>query len=98
MIQDPVEKIKDLYFEIKKNDCDVVCSYYKNKHPESIIRKIFQVYIGGSFFFHDSDYPKEEGLYRIISLKAKKFFLENQNKIKHIKVMHSTASKKIILK
>ena len=38
------EKIKDLYFEIKKNDCDVVCSYYKNKHPESIIEKFFSQY------------------------------------------------------
>ena len=94
-LQDPVEKIKDLYFEIKKNDCDVVCSYYKNKHPESIIEKFFSgIYWRVFSFFTDSDYPKEEGLYRIISLKAKKFFLENQNKIKHIKVMHSTGFKK----
>ena len=46
------------------------------------------------FFFTNADYPKEEGLYRIISSRAKLFFLENQNKIKHIKVMHGSGFKK----
>lgn len=94
-LQDPVEKIQSLYEKIKKEDFDVVCSFYNNKHPESIIEKFFSGLYWKIFsFFTNADYPKEEGLYRIISSKAKKFFLENQNKIKHIKVMHSSGFKK----
>lgn len=94
-LQDPVEKIQAFYEKIKDEDFDVVCAFYKNKHPESIIEKIFSGLYWKMFsFFTNADYPKEEGLYRIISSKAKKFFLENQNKVKHIKVMHSSGFKK----
>ncbi len=97
-LQDPAEEIQSLYKKITEEDFDVVCAFYKNKHPESIIEKFFSGLYWKIFsFFTSADYPKEEGLYRIISSRAKKFFLENQNKIKHIKVMHSSGFKKSYL-
>ena len=98
-LQDPVDKIQTLYKKIKDENCDVVCSFYNNKHPESLVEKFFSgIYWKIFSFFTNADYPKEEGLYRIISLKAKNFFLQNQNKIKHIKVLHSTGFKKEYVK
>ena len=40
-LQDPTREIQSLYRKIKEENFDVVCSYYKNKHPESIVEKFF---------------------------------------------------------
>ena len=95
-LTDPLDKMQLMFEEIIKNkDIDVVCSYYKNKHPESLVSKFFSKLYWKLFSFLINEiYPVEEGLYRIISRKAADIYLSNKNKFKHIKIMHTFGIKK----
>tara|TARA_B110000977_G_scaffold193147_1_gene267703 strand:+ start:1872 stop:2801 length:930 start_codon:yes stop_codon:yes gene_type:complete len=93
---DPLHEMFAMFSKIhKNNDIDVVCSYYENKHPESLVSKFFsKIYWKLFSFMINEDYPVEEGLYRIISRKAVDIYLSNANKFKHIKIMHNFGIKK----
>lgn len=95
-LTDPLDKMQLMFEEIIKNkDIEVVCSYYKNKHPESLVSKFFSKLYWRLFSFLINEvYPVEEGLYRIISRKAANIYLSNKNKFKHIKIMHTFGIKK----
>jgi len=94
-ITDPLNQMSKLYEKLINKNVDVVCSYYENKHPESLISKFFsRIYWKLFSFLINENYPVEEGLYRVISRKAVDIYLANTNKFKHIKVMHTYGIKK----
>jgi len=94
-ITDPLNEMSKLYEKLINKNVDVVCSYYENKHPESLISKFFsRIYWKLFSFLINENYPVEEGLYRVISRKAVDIYLANTNKFKHIKVMHTYGIKK----
>ena len=94
-ITDPLDEMHNLYKKLINKNVDVVCSYYENKHPESLISKFFsRIYWKLFSFLINENYPVEEGLYRVISRKAVDIYLCNTNKFKHIKVMHTYGIKK----
>ena len=94
-ITDPLNEMGKLYEKLINKNVDVVCSYYENKHPESLISKFFsRIYWKLFSFLINENYPVEEGLYRVISRKAVDIYLANTNKFKHIKVMHTYGIKK----
>lgn len=94
-ITDPLNEMHNLYKKLINKNVDVVCSYYENKHPESLISKFFsRIYWKLFSFLINENYPVEEGLYRVISRKAVDIYLGNTNKFKHIKVMHTYGIKK----
>jgi glycosyltransferase involved in cell wall biosynthesis len=95
-VTDPLDQMLALFNKIHENDnIDLVCSYYKNKHPESLVSKIFsKIYWKLFSFMINEVYPVEEGLYRIISRRAVDIYLSNTNKFKHIKIMHIFGIKK----
>ncbi len=98
-LQDPVEKLPEMFYELKKNSVDIVCAYFTNKHPESFISRLFsKVYWKLFSFFINSHYPEEEGLYRIITRRAADFYLNHSNTFKHIKILNETGLKKIHFK
>ena len=95
-LTDPLDKMLTMFEKISKSDdVDIICCYYKNKHPESLISKFFsKIYWNFFSFLINEKYPVEEGLYRIISRKAVDIYLSNTNKFKHIKIMHKFGLKK----
>jgi len=95
-LQDPVDKMGAMLKKIINNkSADIVCSFFTNKHPESIISNFFsRMYWRFFSFFIESHYPEEEGLYRLLSRKAVDFYLNNTNNFKHIKILHNTGLKK----
>ena len=95
-LTDPLDKMFTMFEKIiKSDDIDIICCYYKNKHPESLISKFFsKIYWKFFSFLINEKYPVEEGLYRIISRKAVDIYLSNTNKFKHIKIMHKFGLKK----
>ena len=98
-LQDPIEKLPEMYNRLVSDEsAEILCSYYTNKHPESVLSKLFSKLYWRIFsFFIKSHYPEEEGLYRLISRKAVNFYLEHNNKFKHIKILNDTGLKKIYL-
>lgn len=95
-LTDPLNEIKTMFNKISMDkNIDVVCSFYENKHPESLISKFFsKIYWKIFSFLINEVYPVEEGLYRIISKRAANIYLSNGNKFKHIKIMHKFGLKK----
>lgn len=95
-LTDPLNKMKTMFNKISMDkNIDVVCSFYENKHPESLISKFFsKIYWKIFSFLINEVYPVEEGLYRIISKRAANIYLSNGNKFKHIKIMHKFGLKK----
>ncbi len=95
-LTDPLNEMFTMFDKISNNnELDIVCSYYKNKHPESFMSKFFsKIYWKFFSFLINEVYPVEEGLYRIISKKAANIYLANSNKFKHIKIMHKFGLKK----
>jgi polyisoprenyl-phosphate glycosyltransferase len=89
-LTDPLDKMFAMFNKINENNgVDIVCCYYKNKHPESLISKFFsKIYWKFFSLLINENYPVEEGLYRIITRKAVNIYLANTNKFKHIKIMH----------
>ena len=78
-LQDPIEKLPEMYNRLVSDEsAEILCSYYTNKHPESVLSKLFSKLYWRIFsFFIKSHYPEEEGLYRLISRKAVNFYLYN---------------------
>ena len=95
-LQDPIGKMSTMLERMINNkSADIVCSFFTNKHPESIFSKFFsKLYWRFFSFFIDSHYPEEEGLYRLLSRKAVNFYLNHTNNFKHIKILHDTGLKK----
>ena len=95
-LTDPLNKMNTMFNKISMNkNIDMVCSFYENKHPESLISKFFsKIYWKIFSFLINEVYPVEEGLYRIISKRAANIYLSNGNKFKHIKIMHKFGLKK----
>lgn len=95
-LTDPLEKMPEMFEKINNNGkIDVVCSYFKNKHPESVISKTFsKIYWKLFSILINEKYPVEEGLYRIVSRAAINKYLTNTNKFKHLKIMHTFGIKK----
>lgn len=92
---DPLDQIRPMYDKIRNEEVDVICAHYMNKHPESIISKIFSSLYWKIFsFLIGEKYPVEEGLYRVLSRKAVDTYLMNTNKFKHIKITHILGLKK----
>ena len=99
-LQDPIKEMKKMYNKITKtNDLDIVCSFYINKHPESVLSKYLSSRYWKIFsFFIGAHYPEEEGLYRLLSRKTVDFYLMHTNIFKHIKILHDTGLKKDYVK
>ena len=95
-LQDPISKMSTMFEKIINNkSLDIVCSFYTNKHPESIVSKFLsKLYWRFFSFFIESHYPEEEGLYRLLSRKAVNFYLNHTNNFKHIKILHDTGLEK----
>ena len=95
-LQDPIDKMGTMLKKITNNkSTNIVCSFFTNKHPESIISKYFSTLYWRFFsFFIESHYPEEEGLYRLLSRKAVNFYLNHTNNFKHIKILHNTGLEK----
>ena len=99
-LQDPIDKLPEMY-KILKNDStiDVVCSFFTNRHSESVLNKLFSKIFWRLFsFFIKSHYPEEEGLYRIITRKAVNFYLQHNKTFRHIKILNDTGLKKVHMK
>ena len=99
-LQDPIDKLPEMY-KILKNDStiDVVCSFFTNRHSESVLNKIFSKIFWRLFsFFIKSHYPEEEGLDRIITRKAVNFYLQHNKTFRHIKILNDTGLKKVHMK
>ncbi len=99
-LQDPIDKIPDMYKVIKENNSvDIVSSFFTNRHSESFFNKFFSKLYWKIFsFFIKSHYPEEEGLFRIITRKAANFYLQHNKTFKHIKILNDTGLKKIHFK
>jgi glycosyltransferase involved in cell wall biosynthesis len=95
-LQDPIDKMSEMFEKIINNkSVDIVCSFFINKHPESIASKFLSKLYWRLFsFFMESYYPEEEGLYRLLSRKAVNFYLHHTNDFKHVKILHDTGLKK----
>ena len=91
-LQDPINKMGVMFQRIINNkSLDIVCSFFTNKHSESIVNKFYSKFYWKLFsIFTISHYPEEEGLYRLLSRKAVNFYLNNTNKFQHIKILHDT--------
>jgi len=89
-LQDPINEMGVMFQRIINNkSLDIICSFFTNKHPESIASKFYsKLYWKFFSIFTISHYPEEEGLYRLLSRKAVNFYLDNTNNFQHIKILH----------
>ena len=95
-MQDPLNKMEAMFQKIINDEnIDIVCSYFVNKHPESVVSRFYsKLYWRFFSFFAISNYPEEEGLYRLLSRKAVDFYLNNTNNFQHIKILNGTGLEK----
>ena len=73
-LQDPTREIQSLYRKIKEENFDVVCSYYKNKHPESIVENFFLDCIGKYFLFLQMQITLKKKVYIGLFLLEQNYF------------------------
>ena len=91
-MQDTLDKMEEMLQRIiNDKSVDIVCSFFINKHPESLITRFNSMLYWRFFsFFTTSIYPEEEGLYRLLSRRAVDFYLNNKSNFPHIKILNNT--------